>query len=1374
MSNEYEETQKKEYNYLDNLKKKKIVQPRPQFTVHLNRGTREEPATEKPSILFSDKRNENEINRNLVLERLHKYSHKQIVENKNKLPLREPSVEIPMVPMKIIDSEPEPEPPSQKIKIKIKKKMTIASEPETEKPVTEEEEPEIREPIIEEAEAEPIIEESEFSDELSDLEEEEAPSIKPKKGKKTKEAEGEEAEAEGEEAEAEGEVSGKPGKKKTLKKYEPLLQGKDTILGKDVKIGKKSVLSRLPKREKFVLKTSEFYMNNRKLYIQKIAELFKPYKKELLENMEKKQDDTAKTVDFKLLTHQKVVRDYLNLYTPYRGLLIYHMLGSGKSCTSIAVAEGMKSQRPVVLMTPASLKMNFFGELKKCGDLMYRRNQYWEFIRIEGNPEYVDILSKVLLLSKETIQKNGGAWLVDYTQKVANFNDLSTEEQKSIDQQIDAMIRSKYLDINYNGLSQKIVKDLTDNFTKNPFDNTTVIIDEAHNFVSRIVNKIKKPKSLSYLLYDYLMKAQNARIVLVTGTPIINYPNELGVLFNILRGYIKKWTFQLNIKNTAPAGFKVNREEILNMFHKGGLKTYDYIEYSGNNLVVTRNPFGFINVEKKQKKLTTGGDKKNPDHFSDHYLFFGGKTKTKTKKEIKIKKNNKTKKALPPIPLEEEETVEYNDRVYEDLRKGGDPYDDYAGVTLDETGNISDDDFKAMVVRILNKNHLEIIPAGSSYQELKALPDDSDTFLKMFINDDVTGTVNISTFKKRVLGLTSYFRSGSENLMPRFVKTDKDENYHIVPIEMSDYQFSVYEEIRKQEAEKEKKKGKSKNRPVKQGEEVFEIPSTYRIFSRAACNFAFPNPPGRPMPDGKIFTDADYEAIMDLIEQITGEKQERFTKEGYKEFQKESKFAFQKIGMIQKRLKEILEIMDEILYDERIALEDMIARFHSILETFNREKRKYFTEEEKQTMEEIILFIENLLRKYNHTPEIEEEKALVEEEEKSVAVEEDVDGESGSPTYMKRIRAAMDMLKYDPEKSEREQYLGKENLKSYSPKFLRILENIQDPENKGLHLLYSQFRTIEGVGIMKLVLETNGFAEFKIRKKESSNMWEIVESEEDAGKPRFVLYTGTETAEEKEIIRNVYNGSWEIVPASITTQLREKASNNMYGEIIKLLIITSSGAEGINLRNTRFVHITEPYWHMVRLEQVIGRARRIGSHLDLPEEERTVKVFLYLSVFSQEQITNKKNIEMMNRDMKDGKSITTDENLFMTALNKEKINHQLLDAVKETAIDCQLYNPFNKEENLVCYGFGKVTSNAFSSYPDMDKDLGEMDDINQKKTTMKLKASKPIDGVIYAIDPKTMNAYDMDSYKQAQEGRGELVQVGKMEKVGNQFRFVPR
>ena len=252
------------------------------------------------------------------------------------------------------------------------------------------------------------------------------------------------------------------------------------------------VIDRLPKeREKIIIKAPSYYMNNRKIYIQKLTELFKSYQKEILDNQENAScDQGAKTRDFDLLTHQKIVRDYLNLYTPYRGLLLYHGLGSGKTCTSIAIAEGMKSNKRVFVLTPASLKMNFFSEMKKCGDDLYKKNQFWEFVSIDGNPDYVGILAKSLSLSTNYIHERGGAWLVNVN-KESNYEILNSEEQKSLDDQLNEMIRAKYTDINYNGMNENKMKMLTGNYTNNPFDNSVVIIDEAHNFVSRVVNKLK-------------------------------------------------------------------------------------------------------------------------------------------------------------------------------------------------------------------------------------------------------------------------------------------------------------------------------------------------------------------------------------------------------------------------------------------------------------------------------------------------------------------------------------------------------------------------------------------------------------------------------------------------------------------------------------------------------------------------------------------------------------------------------------------------------------------------------------------------------------------------------------------------------------------
>ena len=76
---------------------------------------------------------------------------------------------------------------------------------------------------------------------------------------------------------------------------------------------------------------------------------------------------------------------------------------------------------------------------------------------------------------------------------------LNPEQQKEIDKQLDTMIRKKYHFISYNGIRQArlnamIQKSKETQQSPNPFDNSVIVIDEAHNLVSRIVNKIKKKK----------------------------------------------------------------------------------------------------------------------------------------------------------------------------------------------------------------------------------------------------------------------------------------------------------------------------------------------------------------------------------------------------------------------------------------------------------------------------------------------------------------------------------------------------------------------------------------------------------------------------------------------------------------------------------------------------------------------------------------------------------------------------------------------------------------------------------------------------------------------------------------------------------------
>lgn len=59
----------------------------------------------------------------------------------------------------------------------------------------------------------------------------------------------------------------------------------------------------------------------------------------------------------------------------------------------------------------------------------------------------------------------------------------------------------------------------------------------------------------------------------------------------------------------------------------------------------------------------------------------------------------------------------------------------------------------------------------------------------------------------------------------------------------------------------------------------------------------------------------------------------------------------------------------------------------------------------------------------------------------------------------------------------------------------------------------------------------------------------------------------------------------------------------------KIILVTSAGAEGLDLKGTRTIIILEPYWNDTRTEQIIGRGIRYGSHSHLPEDKRNVDIY---------------------------------------------------------------------------------------------------------------------------------------------------------------------
>jgi len=978
------------------------------------------------------------------------------------------------------------------------------------------------------------------------------------------------------------------------------------VIPKDLRIGRTLYLNRIPKLEPNVLiKAPNYYLYNREIFISFINSLFEPYKQELLK--EEKEMELGKTSiscsasdsnNFSLLIHQKIVRDYINIYTPYRGLLLYHGLGSGKTCSSIAIAEGIKNDKKILIMTPASLRDNYVEELKKCGDYLYKKNQYWEFINTKTHPQYVEYLSTLLKLPQEYIISNGGAWFVN-VKKEPNYDSLDFEDQKKINAQLDKMINYKYQFISYNGLRSSHLNGMTNGGTINPFSNKVIIIDEAHNFISRIVNKLTRKTSLSMKLYNYLMDAENCKIILLTGTPIINYPNEIAILFNILRGTLRSYNFKLLLDKTT-----MTREKLEELFYKANILNFiDSIEYNSVSYEVTisQNPFGYIKSAADKNKLVYTSDILTSDEFLEKIMSA----------------------------------------------------------------------FEGQSLKIANKK--------INVNSYKALPDNFDDFKALFINPNNTIN-NPAMFKMRIIGLTSYFRSAQEQLMPSYDHANPND-FKIIRVPMSDFQFGVYEEARIQERKLEEANKKKKSKKTKggaQGDDLYsDSTSTYRIFSRAFCNFVFPKPDiKRPMPNNEATIEATLENISD---------------EGIGE-------------NISKNISE--ELLDDLSVAEKL---------------------------------------ENVDGKYDADD--------IKELEKDLTNPKVSDG-----SYSKRISEALKELEKYSHK-----YLSKEGLQRCSPKFLHILENIIDDEHKGIHLLYSQFKTLEGIGIFKLVLKQNNFVEFKLKKNDKGEYMLNV-GEENMGKPMYAAYTGSETPEEREIIKNVLNSNWKLVPSSIVKSIQTLAPDNFYGQIIKVLMITSSGAEGISLKNVRYVHITEPYWHPVRIHQVIGRARRICSHSDLPKELQTVNVFLYLMVFSEAQLSSDLSIELRLKDIskKDKKKVlTSDEYLYEISSIKEEINASLLQGVKESAIDCSIHTrSSSKEKDVKCFVIGNPSENKYiytQNIANQDKDEGMK--LNKKTEVLKLNELL-INGNKYAYNKVTKELFDYDSYL-----KDELLLLGKLVKL---------
>ena len=306
-------------------------------------------------------------------------------------------------------------------------------------------------------------------------------------------------------------------------------------------------------------------------------------------------------------------------------------------------------------------------------------------------------------------------------------------------------------------------------------------------------------------------------------------------------------------------------------------------------------------------------------------------------------------------------------------------------------------------------------------------------------------------------------------------------------------------------------------------------------------------------------------------------------------------------------------------------------------------------------------------------------------------------------------------------------YEGTLNL--FSPKFYSILKNMQKYISNGVPtgkiLYYSDFRHESGSEAFEKILIQNGYEKYESDKE---NINELISKK--ATKKRYTFITGKESQEQRRINKEAFNHI-----------------GNLKGDYIHIILISSSGAEGISLKAVRQVHVMEPFWNYIRVDQVLGRAARMESHIDLLEDERTVEQYLYLAMLPEGN-TVKDVYESLKEldwsevrdisikgDIKKGlienhkaiyKTITkilsikketndrsVDQILFDIMEKKYNISSKITDIIKESAIDCIQNTRDDIQLNEKCLRFSKKLFNEETHFPGITS--SKLNEIDQKQ-----------------------------------------------------------
>ena len=219
---------------------------------------------------------------------------------------------------------------------------------------------------------------------------------------------------------------------------------------------------------------------------------------------------------------------------------------------------------------------------------------------------------------------------------------------------------------------------------------------------------------------------------------------------------------------------------------------------------------------------------------------------------------------------------------------------------------------------------------------------------------------------------------------------------------------------------------------------------------------------------------------------------------------------------------------------------------------------------------------------------------------------------------------------------------------NYSAKISSIIQTIK--KSKGIILIYSQYID-GGIVPMSLALEELGFSRYG-SSDHTTSLFETPPIEPiDAItlKPKGQVETNFKPAQYV-----IISGDKSFSPNNLEDIKTITNDNNKNGEIVKVILISKAGSEGLDFKCIRQIHILEPWYNLNRIEQITGRGVRQKSHCLLPFEERNVEIYMHGIVLKNKQ------------------EEATDIYIYRLARNKADKIGKVTRLLKEISVDCLL------------------------------------------------------------------------------------------------------